>query len=441
MTATPPDLLERMRQQFDAAPYPNIPLEESPKQAYANLYTHNLITPYYFRDQKVISTEGKLILDVGCGSGYTALVLAEANPGAKIIGIDISGKSIDLARQRLSFYGFDSAEFYVMSVDELPSLGMIFDYINCDEVLYLLPDPVEGLRSMRNILRQEGIIRVNFHSSLQRKVYLQIQEFARIVGLFDISDQDERILSLRDVIKNLHPYVWAKQLGWHPGLETDDQEVLSNHLLPNDKAWTISEFFNALHQAELEFIRMVQWKTWELEDLFSDIGKLPGEVRETLTSASAEKHLHLFELLHPSNHRLLDLWCGHTHQLHTYTPVANWTNSEWDTASIHLHPQLINDDFREDIINCISHDKPFDFNNYLLRRNEPITSDSLTTACVMPLLDSSQSLDQLIQRMLKLYPINPATLQANSTEDVTALLKPRLIELEDLGYLLIQRNT
>ena len=40
-----------------------------------------MVTPYYLRNQKVIETKEKIILDAGCGSGYTSLVLAEANPG------------------------------------------------------------------------------------------------------------------------------------------------------------------------------------------------------------------------------------------------------------------------------------------------------------------------------------------------------------------------
>jgi ubiquinone/menaquinone biosynthesis C-methylase UbiE len=142
------DLREKIRQQFDTGPYPRTPLEKSPKNDAMSLYIHNLINPYYLRNQKVIETEGKLILDAGCGSGYKSLVLAEANPGAKIIGVDISEKSVDLARQRLQYHGFDNTDFHVISIEQLPQLGLDFDYINCDEVLYLFRDPSVGLQAM-----------------------------------------------------------------------------------------------------------------------------------------------------------------------------------------------------------------------------------------------------------------------------------------------------
>ncbi len=91
------DLREKIRQQYDSGPYPRTRLEESLKNDANLLYIHNLVNSYYLRNQKVIKTKGKLVLDAGCGSGYTSLTLAEANPGAKIVGVDISDKSVDIA--------------------------------------------------------------------------------------------------------------------------------------------------------------------------------------------------------------------------------------------------------------------------------------------------------------------------------------------------------
>jgi 2-polyprenyl-3-methyl-5-hydroxy-6-metoxy-1,4-benzoquinol methylase len=63
------EALDKIRQQYDRAPYPRTPLDASPKQDYNTLYIHNLVTSYYLRYQRVIDTKDKLILDVGCGSG------------------------------------------------------------------------------------------------------------------------------------------------------------------------------------------------------------------------------------------------------------------------------------------------------------------------------------------------------------------------------------
>ncbi|MEB3293288.1 MAG: methyltransferase domain-containing protein, partial [Synechococcales bacterium] len=156
--------LEKLRQHFNQAPYPRIPLETVPTEPYI-LYLHNLTTAYYRCHQKVVTPQGKVILDAGCGTGYKSLALAKSNPGAKIIGVDLSEDSVELAKQRLAFHKVENVEFYAIALEELPTLGMTFDYINCDEVLYLIPDPIAGLNALRSVLKPEGILRANFHSA------------------------------------------------------------------------------------------------------------------------------------------------------------------------------------------------------------------------------------------------------------------------------------
>ncbi|MEC4868651.1 MAG: class I SAM-dependent methyltransferase, partial [Jaaginema sp. PMC 1078.18] len=187
------ELFERIRQQFDFEPYPNTPLEASPEYNINELYIHNLTTSYYLRNQKITQTENKLILDAGCGSGYKSLVLACANPGAKIVGIDLSEKSIELARLRLQYHGFDNVEFHALAIDELPRLNLQFDYINCDEVIYLTPDIVETLQLMASVLKPDGIIRTNLHSALQRRNYYQAQQLFKMMGLMEDNPEEMEI--------------------------------------------------------------------------------------------------------------------------------------------------------------------------------------------------------------------------------------------------------
>ena len=197
------ELQAKIRQQFDVVTYPRTPVEKSPKDDYELLFIHNLVTPYYLRNQKVIETEGKVILDAGCGSGYKALVLAEANPGAKIVGIDISEKSVELARQRLQYHGFNNSEFHVLPIEELPSLGLEFDYINNDEVLYLFPDIVVGLQAMKSVLKPDGIIRTNLHSSLQRHYYFRAQEMFQMMGLMNENPGEIEMEIARETLDTL----------------------------------------------------------------------------------------------------------------------------------------------------------------------------------------------------------------------------------------------
>jgi ubiquinone/menaquinone biosynthesis C-methylase UbiE len=433
------ELIEKIRQQFDNAPYPKVPLDHSPKTDYQSLYIHNLVTAYYLRNQKVIETEGKVILDAGCGTGYKSLILAEANPGAKIVGIDISEESVDLAQKRLQHHGFENAEFHVMGIEELPSLNLKFDYINNDEVLYILPDIAVGLQAMKSVLKPEGIIRTNLHSSLQRTNYYRAQKIFKIMGLMNENPKEMEIQLTRDIMTALKDDVRLKIMTWDANMAEKEESVLMNYLFQGDTGYTIPEMFEALRVADLEFVSMVSWRHWELTDLFKDPSNLPAFLEMSLPEISVEEMLHLFELLQPI-HRLIDFWCCHPGG-EQFLPISEWTIADWQTARVYLHPQLRTTQVREDLINCINSYRPFDISKYVpLPSRAPILMESVNASCLLPLWEGACSVTDLADRWLKLRPIHPATLAPVSRETAFEEVKELLKMLEAFIYVLLERS-
>lgn len=431
---------EKIRQQFEATPYPNNCLDESPKQKLNLLYVYNLVTPFYLRSQKVIETKGKIILDAGCGSGYTSLALAEANPGAKIVGIDLSEESVKLARQRLQHNGFDDAEFYPLSIEELAKLGMEFDYINCDETLYLLPDPVLGLQVMQSVLKPQGIIHSNLHSYRQRFYYYQAQELFKMMGLMEEAPQQQEVELVRDIMRALKDNVILKQQTWDDIFDNAPGLALLNHLLQGDKGYTIKEMFAALRAADLDFISMVEWRKWELTDLFKSFDDLPAFVAISLPELSVEEQLHVFELLHPA-HRLLDFWCGHPHQNFEIKPIAEWTQLDWHSSRVHLHPQLRASEIKENLINCITEGKPWTVSDYInLPTLAPVEVDSDIAACLLPLWEEAQAFTTLVERWYRNKAVDRVSSEAVSYETACNEIQGLLSTLEIFLYVLLENS-
>ncbi len=433
------ELKEKIRQQFDTGPYPRIPLDKSPKNDAKSLYIHNLSIPYYLRNQKFIETEGKLILDAGCGSGYKSLVLAEANPGAKIIGVDISEKSLELAKQRLQFHGFDSTEFHLSSIEELPQLGLVFDYINCDDVLYLLPEPSLGLQAMKSVLKPDGIIRTNLHSSLQRTDYYRAQQVFKLMGLMNDNPQELEIELARDTIKALKDQVNLKARTWKPEMETNEEMILMNYLFQGDKGYTVPEVFSALRAADLEFISMVNWRQWDLMALFKEPEDLPAFLGMSLPELTVEEWLHLYELLNPV-HRLLDFWCGHPHQSQSFIPVGEWALSDWQEAKVHLVPQLRTPQVKAELVKCIKQLQQFEIIKYLAIPDGTVSIDSTTAAYLLPLWEQAQPVRSLVERLQKLRPLHPVTLESTTEGEAWDMVSQSLSALERLGYVLLERH-
>lgn len=98
------------------------------------------------------------ILDAGCGTGFSTLKLAEANPEAEIVAIDLSDTSLGIARRRIEAAGLGQGRIHFQREDlqSLTELGK-FDYIHSSGVLHHLPDPAAGLRRLRASLAPNGL--------------------------------------------------------------------------------------------------------------------------------------------------------------------------------------------------------------------------------------------------------------------------------------------
>lgn len=442
-TSESAELLEKIRKQFDSGPYPRIPLDQTPKNEISNLFIHNLVTPYYLRNQKVVDTADKVILDAGCGSGYKALLLAEANPGAKIVGIDLSEASVEMARQRLKYHNIENAEFHAMLLEDLPSLGLQFDYINCDEVLYLLTDPIAGLQAMQAVLTPEGILRTNLHSSLQRAVYYRAQAVFKQMGLMDNNPEEFEMNLVREVMQSLHDGVDLKSKSWRPELNQNTtfstEALLANYLLQGDKGSTIPEFFSYMRAANLEFISMTQWHLWSLLGLFKDPDNLPPFLAMSLPDLEPEQELHLFELLQPRN-RLLDLWCGNEGASLEIVPIADWQPEDWRQATVHMHPQLRRVQVKEDLLGYIRDQKVVDLGVFLsATTNKPVYVDRLLAACLLPLFDGPQPVLKLAERWRQLQPCDLVTLEPFDLDVALAEISKLLRRLEIDVFVMLEK--
>jgi ubiquinone/menaquinone biosynthesis C-methylase UbiE len=436
-----PENLEKIRQQFDGSPYPRTPLEKSPKSDYNLLFLHDITTPFYLRNQKVIDRRNKVILDVGCGSGYKMLALAEANPEAKIVGIDLSAQSIELAKNRLEFHGKgDRAEFFVMAIEDLPTLGMTFDYINCDDVLYLLDDLVSGLSSLKAVLNPQGLIRGNLHSSIQRVFFYRAQELFKMMGLMDENPGELEVGIVRDLMKSLKDNVQLKSQTWKTKHEHNEEWFFMNYLFQRDKGFTIPELFQALQGADLEFVSMVNWRYWEPLDLFQDADDLPAFLAMSLPELGIEDKLRFVELLHcPS--RLLDFWCAHPDRKQPFVPIEEWTDAQWKSAKVHLHPQLRREEVRTDLVRCIEEQRPFECSKYLnTQTRNTFFMESTLVSCLLPLWEGAQTVSHLAQRALKTRPIDPVNLEPTSENRAFEQVKELLSSLEPFLYVLLENS-
>jgi SAM-dependent methyltransferase len=444
MDVSTAELKERIRQQFDFGPYMPHPLEQTAKDELNLLYAHSMVTPYYLRDHRVFDTKNAVILDAGCGTGYKALTLSLANPGAKVIGIDLSARSIEMAQQRFQYHRLENAEFHAIGIEEIEHLGLQFDYINCDEVLYLFPEPEVGLNALRQVLKPHGIIRGNLHSLLQRGGYFRAQETFRMLGLMDGNPEDFEIQMVMDILGSLHDDTNLKRYmpkTDSPKMNEEVREsVLMNLLFQGDRGFTIPDLFHALRSSDMELVEMVNWRQWEVLDLFQDPENLPGLIAMSLPEASAEECLRLYELLHPQ-HRLLDFWCAHPGVEKISLPLADEESAHLTNALVHIHPVLQHDKIRALLSTSAQSDQPCRINDqfdYTFKKGEEWVFESTIAGTLLPLLDGPQTILALADRYLKVRPVDPATLEPFDRQTALERVTITLKQLEVSAFVLIE---
>ena len=102
------------------------------------------------------------VLDVGCGAGNTACVIAEQY-GARVMGIDMSEAMIAKAEERARRRGVeDLVEFQAADVFDLPFENDTFDVALVESVLTPLPgDKGRAVAEMARVVRPGGRVGAN----------------------------------------------------------------------------------------------------------------------------------------------------------------------------------------------------------------------------------------------------------------------------------------
>jgi SAM-dependent methyltransferase len=100
---------------------------------------------------------GLRVLDVGCGPGIPTLELARTvGAGGKVVGVDISERVLEVARERAQRAGVSNAEFQVANVEHLPFPDAHFDRVVSRFGIMFVEDLSKGLRELFRVIQPGG---------------------------------------------------------------------------------------------------------------------------------------------------------------------------------------------------------------------------------------------------------------------------------------------
>lgn len=98
---------------------------------------------------------GLTVLEVGCGTGTTALALAPYV--GRIAGTDVSSEMVAIAREKATARGCQNAEFTVAAAECAPGADGAYDAVLAFNLLHLVGDRPSALANIHRLLKPGGL--------------------------------------------------------------------------------------------------------------------------------------------------------------------------------------------------------------------------------------------------------------------------------------------
>lgn len=120
------------------------------------------VEPHIARFAQFEKWSGKRVLDLGCGMGTDTINFARA--GAKVTAVELSRKSLELARQQAKLYGLtNKIKFYKADAERLSKIvpPEPYDLIYSMGVIHHTPSPKSVVRQIRqHYVNNDSILKI-----------------------------------------------------------------------------------------------------------------------------------------------------------------------------------------------------------------------------------------------------------------------------------------
>ena len=102
---------------------------------------------------------GIQVCDLGCSEGVAVILMAEAFPQSRFVGIDISSEAIDEARRQARQQKIENLDFWVQDAADLKNkreMKGLFDYVTAFDAIHDQTRPLDVLRGVNHMLTPDG---------------------------------------------------------------------------------------------------------------------------------------------------------------------------------------------------------------------------------------------------------------------------------------------
>jgi ubiquinone/menaquinone biosynthesis C-methylase UbiE len=127
---------------------------------------------------KFDSFRGKDVLEIGCGIGTDGMEFARH--GAKYIGVDLTPKSVELARERFKVFGVPGRLEVANAEEGLLLADESIDHVYSFGVIHHSPAPEKIVRQIYRVLRKGGTFTVMLYNRRSINYHIEIMFLRRL---------------------------------------------------------------------------------------------------------------------------------------------------------------------------------------------------------------------------------------------------------------------
>jgi SAM-dependent methyltransferase len=103
-------------------------------------------------------SNGARVADLGCGHGFSTLIMAKAFPRSEFYGFDLHPASIEASIRRAEEQGLTNVHFSVASAKDFP--GRDYGFVTVFDALHDMGDPVGAASHVKHSLQEDGTFMV-----------------------------------------------------------------------------------------------------------------------------------------------------------------------------------------------------------------------------------------------------------------------------------------
>jgi SAM-dependent methyltransferase len=243
------------------------------------------------------------ILIAGCGTNQAA-IFAHTNPGARVVGIDISRSSLNHQQYLKDKHGLTNLELHLLPIEELSSLGRDFDLIVSTGVLHHMADPVVGIKSLAGCVRRDGAIGLMLYAKYGR---IGIEMLQSVFQDFGLEQNDESLRVVKEAISFLpEPHPAQGYVNSAPDLNYD-AGVVDTFLNGRERSYTVEDCIDFVASAGLTFqgwLNKAPYYPHELamrsDELYAAVNALPEQqVWSVMDRLRSTNGIHIFIACRP----------------------------------------------------------------------------------------------------------------------------------------------